>query len=82
MHLSLCSNISFFFNEEKDLYVSPDINGIKPAGNKASFYRYRSKDVCRQVMSLPDVPAELDKAAFRIGEEENGYFPIITRRLL
>lgn len=82
MRLSLCPNVSFFINEESDLYIVPDKDGIKPTDNKTSFYRYRSKDVCRQVLSLPDVPGGLDKAAFRIGEEENGYFPVITRRTL
>lgn len=82
MRLSICPNLSFFVNEENDLYVVPDKDGIKPADNKTSFYRYRDKDVCRRVLSLPDIPAGLEKAAFRIGKEEGGYFPVITRRVL
>ena len=82
MRLFSCPNVSFFINEDNDLYVKPDENGIKPSDNKNSFWRYRSKDVCRKVLSLPDVPSEIQKASFRIGEEENGYYPIITRMIL
>jgi hypothetical protein len=82
MRLFSCPNLSFFINEDNDLYAKPDENGIKPFDNKKSFWRYRSKDVCRKVLSLPDIPIGTQRASFRIGEEENGYYPIITRIIL
>lgn len=84
MCLTPGSRVSFFLDGEGDLYVRRDADGLRPVemGGKHSF-RFHCKQVTDAVLCLPDVPSGLDRAAFRIGQPDDGAnFPVITRRLL
>jgi len=80
--LSSSSKISFFIDSENNLYIKKDSEGMPPYDTKGNYYRFQSVNVCRRVLNLPDIPEGLDKASFRIGDEENKSFPVITRILL
>lgn len=81
MQLDAGSRISFYLDDEQNLFVKKEKNGLAPSsprGGKA--LRFYSADAARQVLRLPDVPRGTERVGFRIGEpEEEGLFPIITR---
>lgn len=81
MQLDANSRISFFLDNENNLYVKKDENGLNPASpHGRNTRRFYSADTARQVLRLPDVPQGTDSVGFRIGEPEaDGLFPIITR---
>ena len=84
MNLGHQNRVSFYVDQEHNLFVRPDTNGLRPIisrGNKS--LRFYSKQVTDAVLSLPDLPQGLEKAAFRIGTSDDGInYPVITRRLL
>lgn len=82
MKLEKDSALSFFIDNENNVYIKKDEEGIKPSSSNGYFMRYRSSEVCKKILSLPDVPVGTKEASFRLGEEENNLFPIITRRIL
>lgn len=74
--------ISFVIDNENNLYIKKDPQeGLSPSSVTGRFIRYKSAKVAQKVLSLPDVPTGLSKAAFRIGEIENNLYPIITRKV-
>lgn len=75
--------LSFFIDNENNLYIYKDNeDGIVPSSFVGRFTRYKSATVTRQVFTLPDIPSGFIKVSFRIGEEENGMFPVITRKII
>lgn len=84
MGLDTGSHVSFYLDRESNLYVRPDADGLRPiATRKRACLRFYCKQVTDAVFCLPDVPAGLERAAFRIGQPDDGAdFPVITRRLL
>lgn len=84
MGLGPGSRVSFFLDRDSNLYVRPDADGLRPIATKGrNCLRFYCKQVTDAVFCLPDVPAGLERAAFRIGQPEEGAdFPVITRRLL
>ena len=84
MNLGQQNRVSFYVDQEYNLFVRPDTDGLSPiiARGKKSLRIY-SKQVTDAVLSLPDLPQGLEKAAFRIGTSDDGInYPVITRRLL
>ena len=81
MQLDANSRISFYLDNDNNLYVKKEKNGLKPASpHGRNTFRFYSADTTRQVLRLPDVPKGIDRVGFRIGEPEaEGLFPIITR---
>ena len=84
MGLGPGSRVSFFLDRYSNLYVRPDNDGLRPIATKGrNCLRFYCKLVTDAVFCLPDVPAGLERAAFRIGQPEDGTnYPVITRRLL
>lgn len=84
MGLDKDSRVSFYVDNENNLYVCKDKNGLKPTMQHGRRYcRLYSAETARKILSLPDVPECLQEAAFRVGEPEEGsMFPVITRIVL
>lgn len=84
MGLDADSRISFFADEEQNLYIRQDKDGLHSmAARGKALFRYHSAETARAILSLPDVPAGMDKACFRIGDPDDGRtFPVITRMVL
>ena len=84
MGLTPGSRVSFFLDRDSNLYVRPDADGLRPiATTGKTSLRFYCKQVTDAVFCLPDVPVGLERAAFRIGQPDDGTdFPVITRRLL
>lgn len=74
--------ISFIIDSENNLYLKKDMEGVSPSSIQGNFIRYKSAEVTKKVLSLPDLPEGLPSAAFRIAEKEGNLFPIITRKVL
>lgn len=75
--------ISFVVDNENNLYIKKDQEeGLSPSSVSGRFIRYKSAKVTQKVLSLPDIPIGLSKAAFRIGEKEGDLYPIITRKII
>lgn len=84
MRLDKCRNISFYVDEESNLYIRRDETGLRPTSiHGKHLYRYFSASTARGILSLPDIPKGLEVAGFRLGEPDDGVtFPVITRRVL
>ena len=81
------SRVSFFVDDEQNLYIGKDPAGLRAASFRNSAYlRFCSVVAARRILELPDVPRGLVRAGFRIGEPEEGgvreMFPVITRRVI
>lgn len=81
LNLEHQSRISFYLDQENNLFIRPDSDGlrtlVKRGRNTLQIY---SKQVTDAVLSLPDLPQGLERAAFRIGTSEDGTnYPVITR---
>lgn len=77
-------NISFFIDDDKNMYIRKDSDGLSPSAiigkNHLRFY---SIAVVRTIRNLPDVNSKSKTLLFRIGEtEDNIHYPIITRKPL
>lgn len=84
MGLDADSRISFFMDEEQNLYIRQDKDGLHSMSVRGEIlFRYQSVETARAILSLPDVPPDTDKVRFRIGEPDDGRtFPVITRMML
>lgn len=80
------SAISFTIDDDGNLFIKKDPAGLRPVARKGKHYRYCSVSVTKAVFNLPDVDRKtrVKSLSFRIGlsGEENGLFPVITRRSL
>lgn len=81
MQLDANSRISFYLDDDSNLYVKKDENGLSPTSQRCKkSFRFYSAETARQILRLPDVPEGAERVGFRIGEPETGgLFPIITR---
>lgn len=84
MNIGPLSRVSFYVDQEQNLFIRPDTDGLRPIISRGKkTLRIYSKQVTDAVLSLPDLPQGLEKAAFRIGTSDDGInYPVITRRLL
>jgi hypothetical protein len=82
LNLSGDKKISFVFDEENNLHIRKDSEGISPSSARGNFLRYHSVEVTKAVLSHPDVPCGLNRVAFRTGQVENDLLPVITRRII
>lgn len=84
MGLTRETRISFFLDDEGNLYLKKDATGLHPSAPVGRRHlRFYSRETVRRVFALPDIDGGLPTARFRIGTEEgDGLFPVITRRPL
>lgn len=86
-HLGLRENpsISFVIDNDGNLFLKKDPEGVRPSAIKGRHYRYCAISVTKEVFNLPDVDKNDSKTlSFRLGssKEEGGLIPVITRRSL
>lgn len=77
--------ISFVIDDNENLYIQKDPEGIRPFSVKGNHYRFHCSNVTNNVYKLPDIKGkEIFKSSlsFRLGVTENGMTPIITRRII
>lgn len=83
MGLNKDTCLSFFVDEDNNLYIRKEDAGLHLSCVKGRILRFNSVDTTNHILSLPDIPEGTEKAGFRIGESEDGInFPVITRRIL
>lgn len=86
MGIDRSSRISFLLDSEGNLYIrkSRREEGIPSSScHGKAFFRYHSVEICRRILSMPDIPKGSSTAAFRIGYADDGEnWPVITRKIL
>lgn len=83
MGLDKSTRLSFFIDDEGDLYIRKEEHGLPLSQVKGNLLRVNSVETVRHILQLPDVPQGTEKAGFRIGESDDGInYPVITRRIL
>jgi len=83
MNLDKETHLSFFVDEENNLYIRKEDVGLRLSSVKGKILRFNSIETTNHILALPDIPEGIEKAGFRIGESDDGInFPVITRRIL
>lgn len=82
LDLSDSPAITFVIDKEQNIYIQKSADGMQPSASKGTFLRYHSVKVTEEVFAHPDVPDGLSSVAFRTGQLEDDFLPIITRHLI
>lgn len=85
--IGLCNydSISFVIDDNGNLYIQKDPDGIRPFSVKGNHYRFHCSNVTNNVYRLPDIKGKdlfKPSLSFRLGATENERTPIITRRII